>query len=74
MIDSTVNRMAEYQEAHPETAVDFAAVTEKLNIAKDMLRSGQGDDALDFAREADSKATAIMGPKAARKVVRKKAG
>ena len=49
-------------------------MTEKLNIAKDMLRSGQGDDALDFAREADSKATAIMGPKAARKVVRKKAG
>ena len=74
MIDSTVNRMAEYQEAHPETAVDFAAVTEKLNIARDMLRSGQGDDALDFAREADSEATAIMGPKAARKVVRKKAG
>jgi len=63
IIDSTVNRMAEYQEAHLDTAVDFTAVMEKIGIARDMLKAGNNDDALDFAREADSEAVAIMGPK-----------
>jgi hypothetical protein len=64
IIDSTLDKMADYQEAHPEEVLDVAPVMEKLDIARDMLRSGSNDDALDFAMEASAEADAIMAPKA----------
>jgi hypothetical protein len=72
MIDSTLDKLADYQEAHPEEALDVAPVMEKLDIARDMLRSGSNDDALDFAREAKAAVDGMTAPRAPRKVVVKK--
>jgi hypothetical protein len=74
-IDSTLDKLADYQEAHPEEALDVAPVMEKLDIARDMMRSGSNDDALDFAIEAGAavdKMTAPKAPAAPKKVVVKK--
>ena len=64
VIRSTVDDLADYQEAHPEEALDFSPVMEKLDIAREMLGSGEDDDALDFARDAQAAANTIMAPKA----------
>jgi hypothetical protein len=36
---------------------------EKLDIARDMLRSGSSDDALDFALDAETEADKMTAPK-----------
>jgi hypothetical protein len=72
VIDSTVDKLADYQEAHPDEAVDVAPVMEKLDIARDMLKSGEYDDALDFAREAEAAVDRITVPAAPKKVAVKK--
>jgi hypothetical protein len=73
IIDSTLDKLADYQEAHPEEALDVAPVMEKLGIARDMLKSGSNDDALDFAREADAEANRLTHATApAHAVVKKK--
>jgi len=64
VIDSTVDKLADYQEAHPEDALDFTPVMEKLDIARDMLKSGENDDALDFAREAEAAADKMTAKEA----------
>jgi hypothetical protein len=64
IINSTLDKLADYQEAHPEEALDVAPVMEKLDIARDMLRSGEYDDALDFAMEASVAVDMIVAPKA----------
>jgi hypothetical protein len=74
-IDSTVDKLADYQEAHPEEVLDVAPIMEKLDIARDMLRSGSSDDALDFAIEAGTEADRMIAPRepvAPKKVVVKK--
>jgi hypothetical protein len=72
VIDATVDRLADYQEAHPEEVLDVAPVMEKLDIARDMLRSGEYGDALDFAREAGAEADKLTAPPAPKKVAVKK--
>jgi hypothetical protein len=75
IIDSTLDKLADYQEAHPEEVLDVAPVMEKLDIARDMMKSGENDDALDFAIEAETEADKMTAPKAPlapRKVVVKK--
>jgi hypothetical protein len=67
-----VDRLADYQEAHPEEVLDVAPVMEKLDIARDMLKSGDHDDALDFANEARAEADKMTAPKAPKKVAVKK--
>ena len=64
LINSTLDRLAEYQEAHPDEVVDMAPVMEKVDIAREMLGTGANDDALDFAKEASLEAENIMAPKA----------
>jgi hypothetical protein len=74
VIDSTVDILAGYQDVHPEEALDVAPVMEKLNIAREMLKSGEYDDALDFARAAEAAVNKMTAPAARRRVaVRKKA-
>jgi hypothetical protein len=77
-IAATMDRLADYQEAHPDEVVDMSPVMEKIDIAREMLGTGAGDDALDFAKEAGAEADKIMAPKAPappapRKVVKKRA-
>jgi hypothetical protein len=78
VIDSTLDRLAGYQEAHPEEAIDVAPVMEKIDIAREMLGTGANDDALDFARDASVEAERIlaqnapMAPAAPKKAVVKK--
>jgi hypothetical protein len=64
VINSTLDRLAEYQETHPEEAMDVAPVMEKIDIAREMLGTGANDDALDFAREASVESERILAPKA----------
>jgi hypothetical protein len=56
--------LADYQEAHPDEVVDVAPVMEKIELAREMLGTGAGDDALDFAKQASSDAERIMAPQA----------
>ena len=73
MIESTVNKLSDYQEAHPEEALDVAPVMEKLAMAREMLKSGADDDALDFARAAEAEVKKLTdGPAPARPSVKKK--
>jgi hypothetical protein len=72
VIGSTVDKLADYQEAHPEVALDFTSVMEKLDIARDMLGTGENVDALDFAKDAEAEANRMMAPAAPKKVVVKK--
>ena len=72
MIESTVNKLADYQEAHPEEVLDVAPVMEKLDIARDMMKSGEHDDALTFAKEAEAEADKLTAPKGPKRVAVKK--
>jgi hypothetical protein len=72
IIDSAVDKLANYQEAHPEEAVDVAPVMEKLDIARGFLKSGEYDDALDFARDAEAAVDKMTAPAAPKKVAVKK--
>jgi hypothetical protein len=72
IIDTTVERLADYQEAHPEEALDVGPVMEKLDIAREFLKSGEYDDALDFAREAEAAVLAMTAPRAPKRVAIKK--
>jgi hypothetical protein len=67
-----VDRLADHQEAHPEEALDLAPVMEKLGIARDLLKSGEYDDALDFAKEAALAVEKMLAPVAPRKPAVKK--
>jgi hypothetical protein len=68
MLDSAVERLADYQEAHPEAALDVAPVMEQMDIARGFLESEEYDDALAFAMEVDTTVTKMTQP-AAPKVV-----
>ena len=59
-----MDRLADYQEAHIDEVVNVAPVMEMIDIAKDMLGTGESADALDFARKASEEAERIMAPKA----------
>jgi hypothetical protein len=72
IIDATVERLSDYQEAHPEEAIDVADVVEKLDIARQYLKTGEDAKALKFARRAESEAYEMLAPAAPRKVVVKK--
>jgi len=72
LIDSTVDRLAKHQEEHPEEALDVAPVMEKLDMARQMLRSGENDDALDFAKDAAAVVDMMLAPVATAKVAIKK--
>jgi hypothetical protein len=54
IMGSAVEHLADYQEAHPEEALDVEPAMEKLDIARGFLKSGEYDDALAFAMEADA--------------------
>jgi hypothetical protein len=60
LIDSTVDRLADHQEANPEQVLDLSPVMEKLDMAREMLRTGEPGDALDFARQAKSEAARLL--------------
>jgi len=64
LIKSTMDRLAAFQEAQPDEALDLSPVTDKLDIAREMLGTGAADDALDFAREAGLEADRITAPNA----------
>jgi hypothetical protein len=72
VIDSTVEKLADYQEAHPEESIDVAPVMEKLDIARDFLKSGENDDALDFANEAKAAVDKMTAPTKPKRVAVKK--
>jgi hypothetical protein len=57
IMDSTVDRMSDYQDAHPEEALDMSPVMENLDLARELLKSGDGKKALSYARMAE---TAVM--------------
>jgi hypothetical protein len=64
LIDSALDRLADYQEAHPDEALDVEPVMEKLDIARGFLKSKNDDDALDFARKADAEVNRLTHAKA----------
>jgi len=57
IMDSTVERMSDYQDAHPEEALDMSPVMENLDLARELLKAGEGPKALSYARMAE---TAVM--------------
>jgi hypothetical protein len=72
IIDSAVDRLSDYQEAHPEEALDVGPVMEKLDIARGFLESGEYEDALAFAMEADATVSKMTQPHAPKRVAVKK--
>jgi hypothetical protein len=72
MIDSTQDRLSDYQEAHPDDALDVEPVMEKLDIARGFLSSGEYDDALAFAMEADAAVKKMTRPAITKRVAVKK--
>jgi hypothetical protein len=75
IIDSTVDMLSDYQEAHPEEALDVSDVMEKLDVARQHLKTGEDALALKFAKKAREAAEGIVAakaPAAPRKVVVKK--
>jgi hypothetical protein len=72
MIISTVDRLSDYQEAHPDEVLDVEPVMETLEIARGLLKSGEDDDALAFAMEAESAVAKLTKEVAPRRVAIKK--
>ena len=64
MIDSAVERLAEYQEAHPDEDLDVEPVMDKLDIVRKFLKSGNDDDALVSARKAVAEVNRLTHAKA----------
>ena len=72
IIDTTVERLSDHQEAHPEEALDVSEATENLDIARQYLKTGESAKALKFARRAKEAADIMIGPPLPKKVVVKK--
>jgi hypothetical protein len=72
IIDSTVDMLSDYQEAHPEEALDVSDVMEKLDVARQYLKNGEDAKAQKFARKAQEAAGNIIVPPPPKRVVVKK--
>jgi hypothetical protein len=73
MIDAAVDRLSDYQEAHPDIVPEVAPVMENMEIARGFLGSGEYNDALAFAKEVDAAVNRMTQPAAPKRVaVRKK--
>jgi len=75
LIDSTVDILSDYQEAHPEEALDVSDVMEKLDLARQYLKTGEDAKARKFARKAQEAAEGMVAaeaPAAPKKVVVKR--
>jgi hypothetical protein len=75
LIDSTVDMLSDYQEAHPEEALDVSDVMEKLDLARQYLKTGEDAKAQKFARKAQEAAEGMVAagaPAAPKKVVVKR--
>jgi hypothetical protein len=72
MLDSALDRLADYQEAHPEESLDMAPVMESIDTARGFLKSGEYDDARAFAMEVDAAVNRMTRPAAPKRVAVKK--
>jgi hypothetical protein len=72
IIDAAVDRLADFQEAHPEESLDVAPVMESIDTARGFLNSGEYDDALAFAMEVDAAVNRMTRPAAPKRVAVKK--
>jgi len=72
VIASALDRLADYQEAHPDDVIDVAHVMEKVELAREMLGAGANDDALDFAKDAEAAVVKMTTPAAPKRVMVKK--
>ncbi|MEM2977225.1 MAG: zinc ribbon domain-containing protein, partial [Thermoplasmata archaeon] len=52
LVAEVEDALAEYLEKHPEGAAQVSAAMEKLELARDFIKEGDGEAAMQFAMEA----------------------